>query len=447
MRALELGCNVIDTSANYSDGGSEHVIGDVIHEMTSHLNVLTRDEMIVISKVGYVQNSNLHWARDQESNGKPIPDMVKVSDNMWYCLSAPWIEQQLTQTLARLNLETLDVYLLHNPEHYLQPAKSLQQFDACLEEAFTCLEKEVARGRIQFYGVSSNAWSPDNIDIDRMMNIAKKVKGAEHHFRVIQFPLNLVEHDALRSTNGQPSLIERAKQAKLVTLSNRPLNALVEGQLARLVLPELPASGKDLTSDLSAAFEQALNLEREYAAQSAYHVPEAQINVAHTLHKHLSYFDLYKFESFIRDSVAPHLNHVLGEEGKLPQSSEFKTWLQQYQSALERLWGTLFTQLAAHRYAQASHVYRAVIQTPAFAARAPQLHSLSLVATNAVLSTPVDCMLIGMRNEDYVEEVFNQHLSLPLTTNTSELLQAMTVAEEAAKFAHHNIKLERNQDK
>jgi aryl-alcohol dehydrogenase-like predicted oxidoreductase len=93
-----------------------------------------------------------------------------------YCLSAPWIEQQLTQTLARLNLETLDVYLLHNPEHYLQPAKSLQQFDACLEEAFTCLEKEVARGRIQFYGVSSNAWSRDNIDIDRMMNIAKKGK-------------------------------------------------------------------------------------------------------------------------------------------------------------------------------------------------------------------------------------------------------------------------------
>jgi diketogulonate reductase-like aldo/keto reductase len=82
----------------------------------------------------------------------------------------------LTQTLARLNLETLDVYLLHNPEHYLQPSKSLQQFDACLEEAFTCLEKEVARGRIQFYGVSSNAWSRDNIDIDRMMNIAKKGK-------------------------------------------------------------------------------------------------------------------------------------------------------------------------------------------------------------------------------------------------------------------------------
>ncbi len=211
MRALELGCNVIDTSANYSDGGSEHVIGDVIHEMTRHLKVVQRDELIVISKFGYVQNSNLQWARDQESKGQAFPDMVKLSEQMWYCLSAPWIEQQLTQTLARLNLETLDVYLLHNPEHYLRPDTSLQVWEATLEQAFAALEKEVARGRIQFYGVSSNVWSRDQLDLDRMLNIAKKVKGNEHHFRVIQFPLNLLEHDALQSTNGQLSLVERAK--------------------------------------------------------------------------------------------------------------------------------------------------------------------------------------------------------------------------------------------
>lgn len=50
--------------------------------------------MIVISKVGYVQNSNLHWAREQESQGKPFPDMVKVSEQMWCVLSA---------ILARMN--------------------------------------------------------------------------------------------------------------------------------------------------------------------------------------------------------------------------------------------------------------------------------------------------------------------------------------------------------
>jgi len=49
MRALELGCNVIDTSSNYSDGGSEHVIGDVIHELTDHLHVLQRDVSALVS--------------------------------------------------------------------------------------------------------------------------------------------------------------------------------------------------------------------------------------------------------------------------------------------------------------------------------------------------------------------------------------------------------------
>jgi len=204
-------------------------------------------------------------------------------------------------------------------------------------------------------------------------------------------------------------------------------------------------SGRDLNAELGVAFEQALKLEREYAATSAFHLPDAEITVAHTLHKHLTYFDLYKFESFIRDSVAPHLNDVLGEESKLPQSSEFKMWLQHYQRALERLWSTLFTLLAQHRYAQASHVYHAVMQTPAFAPHAPQLPSLSLVATNAVLSTAVDCMLIGMRNEGYVEDVFNNHLVTPLATNTNELLEAMKVAEEAAKYSQHNIKLELKQ--
>lgn len=190
---------------------------------------------------------------------------------------------------------------------------------------------------------------------------------------------------------------------------------------------------------MTAAFDQALKLEQEYASKSEYHVPDAEINVAHALHKHLSYFNLYKFESFVRDSAAPHLNHMLGDESKLPQSAEFKAWLQQYQRALEFLWSTLFIMLSQQRYAQTSHVYRSVIQTPAFVSHAPHIPTLSLAATNAVLSTPVDCMLIGMRNEDYVDDVFNHHLTTPLMSNTAELLDAMKVAEEAAKYSHKPV--------
>lgn len=101
----------------------------------------------------------------------------------------------------------------------MQPNTSLQHWEACLEQAFAWLEKEVARGRIQFYGVSSNVWSRDHLDIDRLLNIAKKVNGNEHHFRAIQFPLNVLEHDALQSTAGQPSLIDRAKVRTLTPVT------------------------------------------------------------------------------------------------------------------------------------------------------------------------------------------------------------------------------------
>lgn len=52
----------------------------------------------------------------------------------------------------------------------------MEQWEQCLEMAFTCLEKEVKRGRIQFYGVSSNVWSRDHLNLDRLLNIAKKGK-------------------------------------------------------------------------------------------------------------------------------------------------------------------------------------------------------------------------------------------------------------------------------
>jgi len=68
---------------------------------------------------------------------------------------------------------------LHNPEHYLQANTSLQEWEACLEQAFTTLEKEVRGGRIQFYGVSSNAWSKEHLNIERLIKIAKKGKRGE----------------------------------------------------------------------------------------------------------------------------------------------------------------------------------------------------------------------------------------------------------------------------
>ena len=126
---------------------------------------LERDEVVVVSKIGYVQGKNYELARARRSNGRPFPEMVEYADGLWHCIHPAWLEDQLTRSLDRLGLETLDVLLLHNPEYFLADAAKRGQgplatvrdeFYRRLEQAFRYLESEVERGRIGCYGVSSN---------------------------------------------------------------------------------------------------------------------------------------------------------------------------------------------------------------------------------------------------------------------------------------------------
>ena len=52
--ALLNGINLIDTSSNYTDGGSELLIGKTLQELSA-IKQISRDEVVVVSKVGYVQ--------------------------------------------------------------------------------------------------------------------------------------------------------------------------------------------------------------------------------------------------------------------------------------------------------------------------------------------------------------------------------------------------------
>ena len=162
--ALRSGCNVVDTSTNYTDGGSERLVGAVLADLTKS-GALRRDEVIVVSKAGYVQGHNLELAKEREAAGNPFPDMVKYADGVWHCLHPEFLRDQLARSRDRLQVETLDACLLHNPEYYLTDAhershgtleKRRQEFDRRIRDAFAFLEAEVAAGRIAAYGVSSN---------------------------------------------------------------------------------------------------------------------------------------------------------------------------------------------------------------------------------------------------------------------------------------------------
>jgi aryl-alcohol dehydrogenase-like predicted oxidoreductase len=247
VRAITNGVNLIDTSTNYTDGGSERLVGRVIDDLI-HNGLVRREALVVVSKVGYLQGHNFALSQKRKQQGKPFPDLVPYADGLEHCIHPEFIEDQLTRSLERMGLETLDLLLLHNPEYYLSWAvkqnisvdEARNQFYQRIGRAFNYLEKEVAAGRIQAYGISANTFpepsrSKNFIGLDKVWRLAQKIS-KDHHFRAIQFPMNIFESGAVLEENqsDRQTVLSYARTKQLGVLVNRPLNAFCANRLVRL---------------------------------------------------------------------------------------------------------------------------------------------------------------------------------------------------------------------
>ncbi len=274
--ALKNGCNLIDTSANYGDGSAEALIGEVLNQEIVW-DGQPREAFIVVSKAGYIQGENFQIALKREESGDPFPDVVKYQHGLWHCIHPEFLEDQITRSLARMHLDTLDIYLLHNPEYFLLDAarRQLNRADAermfydRIRQAFLELEKLADEGLIRYYGISSNGFpsnrqSADYVSLAKICRIYEDVclqRGIlpdQGRFAAIQLPLNWIEYDGARLKNNdfrqqKATVLEVAKAHGLAVLLNRPLNAIHENHLVRLATyPHIPAIDPEFQARLEA---------------------------------------------------------------------------------------------------------------------------------------------------------------------------------------------------
>ena len=252
VKAVLSGVTLIDTSANYSDGGSEILVGNVLNDLIEKGEII-REDITLITKVGYIQGQNYKNAMKRRDAGNPFPEVVEYSEGLWHCIHPEFLEDQLKHQLTRLNTDYIDAYLLHNPEYYLGWAdKEWKRIDAARDEfyvrirmAFEWLEQKVIDGVIRYYGVSSNTFvsNPHKFDfasLETMHKISEETAekfGGKNHFRFVQFPFNLFEIGAMTEKNqdgNRRSVLEFAQEKNLYTLINRPLNAITTKGLVRL---------------------------------------------------------------------------------------------------------------------------------------------------------------------------------------------------------------------
>jgi aryl-alcohol dehydrogenase-like predicted oxidoreductase len=282
--ALRGGLDVVDTSTNYTEGASERLFGQVLGEVV-RAGERRREEIVVVSKIGYVQGENLERAQESEAAGRPLPEIVKYGEGVWHCIHPEFLDDQLTRSLARLRLQTLDVCLLHNPEYFLMDAhersygtldRRRRDFYTRLAASFAFLEEQVRAGA-SAPTVSPRTPPRARPAIRRRRPSAacsrpRARRGADHHFRVLQLPLNLFESGAvLEPSDGRTAkqtVLDVARAGGVGVLANRPLNAMVDDGLVRLASVSVPEPALDLGAQL----EALAALEDEYRTGVASHL-------------------------------------------------------------------------------------------------------------------------------------------------------------------------------
>ena len=207
--ALNTGMNVIDTSPNFGDGDSEMVIGSVLESIVGDGGI-AREEIVVMTKVGYIEGS---MSEDVLTSLDTFKNVGKLSAQRQYCLDPEFIRESLQSSLLRLNLNHVDVFFLNNPEMYLKVSEVLginakpgkvspEEMYEIIGRAFECLETLVDEGLIGCYGVTSGAFT-SQLDLSRLMEIAREKRGTSHNFRAIQYPLNVFERSHVTAKVGK----------------------------------------------------------------------------------------------------------------------------------------------------------------------------------------------------------------------------------------------------
>jgi aryl-alcohol dehydrogenase-like predicted oxidoreductase len=155
-----------DTADNYGQGWSERILGEALRGR--------REGIVVATKFGE----------------DPLPDQ----EDPW-SLDAGSVAQACAASLRRLEVECLDLYLLHRRDYPLERAPALMDV----------LEDLVRAGKIRYYG-----WSTDDVERARLFAGGDHCIAIEHRLNVFNdhaAMLDLCREQDLASLNRVPLLM------------------------------------------------------------------------------------------------------------------------------------------------------------------------------------------------------------------------------------------------
>ena len=187
-----------------------------------------------------------------------------------HLLSPGYIAQQIEDSRRALGLETLDVFLIDQPEVHI-PRVGKAELNQWLQRAFAVCEQALTENKIRSYGVSTfNGFrvETDHLQFQSLASLqglAEKAAqlvhrdmSAKHGFRLVQLPFNQVMLEGFTRFNqatGQgnvASTIQAAFQLKVYVMAS---HSLAKGRLARQCVDSVRAALPKCANDAQRALQ------------------------------------------------------------------------------------------------------------------------------------------------------------------------------------------------
>lgn len=267
LEILERGGNVFDTALSDRMQTSERALGRALSRAFREGRV-ARDEIVVVSKGGAL-TPDPERARDYTSAQRDLystyieSGLLDLADVIQGHAIAPvFLLDQIERSRRNLGLETIDSYLIQEPEILLRKLGP-DRFREALTAAFEALEEAVGRGWIGAYGLAT--WDgfllPDSdrshLALVDLLEVALDVGSADHHLRAIQLPYGLAMGEgAAAETQLGPdghsrALLESLRDTGIAVLASAPLyGGRLVGRVPAFVREAFPEAPTDATAAL-----------------------------------------------------------------------------------------------------------------------------------------------------------------------------------------------------
>ena len=260
--------NVFNTALSDRMQTSERALGHALRRAIRE-GVVTREEIVVVSKGGAL-------TPDPDLAHDPVRahhDLVtsyidtRILDpndvTRGHSIAPRFLLDQIARSRRNLGLETIDYYLIQEPEIHLR-ALGPDGFRRALSAAFEAMEAAVSKGWIAAYGLST--WDgfllPDSdrshLSIVDLFEVALDVGSADHHLRSIQLPYGLAmgEGSVLESQLGPDghsrAILDSLADTGTVVFASAPLYG---GRLVGHVPPFVRQAFSEAASDALAALQ------------------------------------------------------------------------------------------------------------------------------------------------------------------------------------------------